>query len=169
MVLICGTLFCHDDHLCQIIFKSHHEGLSYGPDTILIHKRTHTHTHTRTHAHAQRERARERERERERERGTEVNSLNALPPFHGGGIKRPDRIAPREAPEWLSYGAESCHEVVSSSLGFAMRRLDNQAVNEYFFFKLGKDKAAKGEGWAQSFTCFVQDAVGLKPHCPFDC
>ena len=26
---------CHDDHLCQIIFKSHYVWLSYGPYTIL--------------------------------------------------------------------------------------------------------------------------------------
>ena len=24
MVLVCNTLSCHDDHLCQIIFKSHY-------------------------------------------------------------------------------------------------------------------------------------------------
>ena len=24
MVLVHDTLFCHDDHLCQIIFKSHY-------------------------------------------------------------------------------------------------------------------------------------------------
>ena len=40
IVLICETSSCHDDHLCQIIFKSHHVGLTYGPDTILEH--THT-------------------------------------------------------------------------------------------------------------------------------
>ena len=37
MVLICDTLSYHDDHLCQVIFKSHHVQLSYGPDTILEH------------------------------------------------------------------------------------------------------------------------------------
>ena len=25
MVLLCDKLFCHANHLCQIIFKSHHE------------------------------------------------------------------------------------------------------------------------------------------------
>ena len=40
MVLVPDTSSCHDDHLCQIIFKSHHVRLSYGPDTILEH--THT-------------------------------------------------------------------------------------------------------------------------------
>ena len=49
MILVRDTLSCHDYHLCQIIFKSHHVRLSYGPDAILEH----THTHT----------------ERERERG----------------------------------------------------------------------------------------------------
>ena len=42
MVLVRDTWSYHDDHLCQIIFKSHHVRLSYGPDTILEH--THTHT-----------------------------------------------------------------------------------------------------------------------------
>ena len=37
MVLVRDTWSCHDDHLCQIIFKSHHVRLSYGPDTILEH------------------------------------------------------------------------------------------------------------------------------------
>ena len=42
MVLVRDTSSCHDDHLCQIIFKSHHVRLSYGPDTILEHThRTH--------------------------------------------------------------------------------------------------------------------------------
>ena len=29
------------------------------------------------------------------------------------------------------------------------------------FFESGKDKAAKGEGWAPLFICCAQDAVGL--------
>ena len=33
MVLIHNTSSCFDDHLCQIIFKSHHEWQSYGSDT----------------------------------------------------------------------------------------------------------------------------------------
>ena len=36
----------------------------------------------------------------------------------------------------------------------------NPAVNGYRF-ELGKDKAAKGEGWALSFVCYAQDKVGL--------
>ena len=31
----------------------------------------------------------------------------------------------------------------------------------YTFFELGKDKAAKGEGWAPSFISCAQDIVGL--------
>ena len=31
------------------------------------------------------------------------------------------------------------------------------------FFELGKDKAAKGEGWAPPFISCAQDTVGLKP------
>ena len=34
------------------------------------------------------------------------------------------------------------------------------------FFKLGKDKAANGEGWAPPFVSCAQDTVGL-PHCPY--
>ena len=60
MVLVCDTSSCHDDHLCQIIFKSHHVQLSYGPDTILEYTNSHTWT---------------------------GNTLNALPPFHSRGIK----------------------------------------------------------------------------------
>ena len=44
MVLFRDTSSCHDDHLCQIIFKSHHVRLSYGPDTILEYTNTYTHT-----------------------------------------------------------------------------------------------------------------------------
>ena len=29
------------------------------------------------------------------------------------------------------------------------------------FFELGKDKAAKGEGWAPPFISFAQDTLGL--------
>ena len=34
------------------------------------------------------------------------------------------------------------------------------------FFELGKDKAAKGEGWAPPFISCAQDRVGLKPPLP---
>ena len=37
----------------------------------------------------------------------------------------------------------------------------NSAVNGYPFFELGKDKAAKGEGWAHLFISFARDTVGL--------
>ena len=40
MFLVCDTLFCNDDHLRQIIFKSHHVRLSNGPD--MIPKHTHS-------------------------------------------------------------------------------------------------------------------------------
>ena len=48
IVFVRDTLSCHDDHLCQIIFKSDHVRLSYGPDTILEHTHTRAHTHTHT-------------------------------------------------------------------------------------------------------------------------
>ena len=65
--------------------------------------------------------------------------------------------------EWLDYGAEGRRKVVSSRLGFAMRRLEN-SVNPAemgTFFELGKAKAAKGEGWAPPFISCAQDTVGL--------
>ena len=34
------------------------------------------------------------------------------------------------------------------------------------FFELGKDKAAKGEGWAPPFISCAQDTVGLLPPLP---
>ena len=34
------------------------------------------------------------------------------------------------------------------------------------FFELGKDKAAKGEGWAPPFISCAQDTMGLKPPLP---
>ena len=54
MALVCDTLSCPDGQMCQIIFKSHNAGRTYGPDTILVNR--------------EREREGERERERERER-----------------------------------------------------------------------------------------------------
>ena len=42
MILVRDTSSCHDDYLCQIIFKSHHVRLSYIPDTILEYTNTHT-------------------------------------------------------------------------------------------------------------------------------
>ena len=47
-----------------------------------------------------------------------------------------------ECLERFDYGAESRRKVVSSRLGFAMRRLENS---------LRKAKAAKGERWAPPF------------------
>ena len=37
MVLVHDTLFCHDDHLYQIIFKSHHAWKNYGSDMNKLH------------------------------------------------------------------------------------------------------------------------------------
>ena len=55
--------------------------------------------------------------------------------------------------EWLGYGAGSRRKVVSSRLGFAMRRLENSLCQPSSlilimgtFFESGKDKEAKGEG-----------------------
>ena len=35
------------------------------------------------------------------------------------------------------------------------------------FFELGKDKAAKGEGWAPPFISCAQDKWDSNPHCPY--
>ena len=37
MVLVCDTSSCHDDYLCQIIFKSHHVQQSNESDTYRFH------------------------------------------------------------------------------------------------------------------------------------
>ena len=67
--------------------------------------------------------------------------------------------------EWLDYIAESCLKVVSSSLGFAMRQLENNLCQPsskwVLFFQLGKAKAVKGEGWAPPSISCAQDTVGL--------
>ena len=58
----------------------------------------------------------------------------------------------------LGYGAESCHTVVSSKLGFTMQRKllsVNPAVNGYLL-ELGKDKAAKGEECLSSAVPKIQ-------------
>ena len=56
-------------------------------------------------------------------------------------------------------------KVVSSRLGFAMRRLENslcQLSSKWVpFFELGKAKAAKGEEWAPPFISCAQDTVRL--------
>ena len=58
--------------------------------------------------------------------------------------------------EQLDYGAESCRKVVSSRLGFAMRRLENclcpPAVNGYLFRiweGLGSERRGMGSAFHQ--------------------
>ena len=36
------------------------------------------------------------------------------------------------------------------------------------FFELGKDKAAKGEGWAPPFISCPKIQWDSNPHCPYD-
>ena len=59
---------------------------------------------------------------------------------------------------------------VSSRPDLAMRRLENSLCKPsskwVSFFELGKDKAAKGEGWAPPFIGCAQDTVGLQPPLP---
>ena len=76
--------------------------------------------------------------------------------------------------EWLErrgYGAESRRKVVSSRLCFAIRLLENflcQSSSKWVtFFESGKNKAAKGAGWAPPFFCCAHDTVGLLPHCSY--
>ena len=51
-----------------------------------------------------------------------------------------------------------------------LRRLENslsQPSSKWVpFFKLEKDKAAKGEGWAPPFVSCAQDSVGFYPPLP---
>ena len=67
--------------------------------------------------------------------------------------------------ERLDYSAESRRKVVSSRLGFAMRRLENsfcQPSSKWVPFSiLGKAKAVKGGEWAPPFISCVQDTVEL--------
>ena len=62
--------------------------------------------------------------------------------------------------EQLGYGAESRRK-----REFAMRQLENSLCQSSCkwvpFFELGKDKAAKGEGWAPPFNSCAKDTVGL--------
>ena len=69
--------------------------------------------------------------------------------------------------EQLGYGAESRRIAVSR--GFEAR-LRHAAIGKLSlstqqkmgtFFELGKDPAAKGEGWAPPFISCAQDIVGL--------
>ena len=51
---------------------------------------------------------------------------------------------------------------VSLRLDCAMRKLSPSTQQKMgTFFELGKDKAAKGEGWAPPFISCAQDTVGL--------
>ena len=36
-----------------------------------------------------------------------------------------------------------------------------KTLNIFTFFESGKNKAAKGEGWAPPFICCAQDTLGL--------
>ena len=53
--------------------------------------------------------------------------------------------------EQLGYGAESRD----------WKTLTVNTAENGTFFELGKDKAAKGEGWAPPFISCAQDTVGL--------
>ena len=64
--------------------------------------------------------------------------------------------------EWLGHGAETCHKVVSSRLGFAMQQLENSLCQQSStFLESGKGKAEKGEEWAQPSISCAQDTVEL--------
>ena len=49
MVFACNTLSCHDNHLCQTIFKSHDAGRSRAGQDSGTHKHKHTHGQVRLH------------------------------------------------------------------------------------------------------------------------
>ena len=62
--------------------------------------------------------------------------------------------------EQLGYGAESRRIVrVRGSATGKLSLSTQQKMGT--FFELGKDKAAKGEGWAPPFISCAQDTVGL--------
>ena len=71
--------------------------------------------------------------------------------------------------EWLGYGAESAvkREFEAGLRHVATGKLCQPSSKRVPFFELGKDKAAKGEGWAPPFISCAQDTVGLYPHCPY--
>ena len=49
------------------------------------------------------------------------------------------------------------HRAATGKLSLSTR----QKMGSTTFFELGKDKAAKGEGWAPPFISCAQDTVGL--------
>ena len=55
------------------------------------------------------------------------------------------------------------HELDTATLRCAATRKLSLSTQQKMgtFFELGKDKAAKGEGWAPPFISCVQDTVGL--------
>ena len=69
--------------------------------------------------------------------------------------------------EWLKqlgYGAESRRiAMVEARLRHAATGKLSLSTQQKMgtFFELGKDKAAKGEGWAPPFISCAQDTVGL--------
>ena len=67
--------------------------------------------------------------------------------------------------EQLDYVAESCRKVVSSRLDFTIVTIGKLFVSTQqwmsTFFKLGKAKAAKGEGQAPPVISCAEDTVGL--------
>ena len=65
--------------------------------------------------------------------------------------------------------SNSRQQVVSSRVSCAFQWLENcLSIQQRLgtFFALGKDKAAKGEGWALPFISCPKDTVGLKPPLP---
>ena len=66
--------------------------------------------------------------------------------------------------EQLGYGAESpvSREFEARLRHAATGKLSLSTQQKMgTFFELGKDKAAKGEGWAPPFISCAQDTVGL--------
>ena len=63
--------------------------------------------------------------------------------------------------EQLGYGAES-RRIAARLRYVATGKLSLSTQQKMgTFFELGKDKAAKGEGWAPPFISCAQDTVGL--------
>ena len=69
--------------------------------------------------------------------------------------------------EWLSYGAESRRKVVSSRLGFAMRR--PEPSSEWVsFLNQGRIRQPKRDGLRLS-SAVLKIQWDSNPHCPYDC
>ena len=78
--------------------------------------------------------------------------------FHGerrrGRVVRAARLWCRKSPLSCEFEARLRHAATGKLSLSTQQKMGT-------FFELGKDKAAKGEGWAPPFISCAQDTVGL--------